>query len=86
MSFFKRTNWVLVLLVSLLVDIILVFLDLYIYDLKYHTINYIYKNYMDDYLKSTLPFIPFSLVTWEIVRIIKRWIETNEKKQSNSIF
>ena len=66
MGFFKRTNWIYVLLVSLLIEIFLVIV-LYIFDY-----NPTYNTFI-----STLKFIPFSLVTWGIVRVIKRWIETN---------
>ena len=72
MGFFKRTNWITVIVISIFVEIFFV-TCLYIYDYNpnFHT-------FID-----TLPFIPFSLVTWLIVRGIKRWIEKNEKNQSN---
>ena len=77
MGFFKRTSWISVLLVSILVEIFLMVTGLYIYDYnpKYDTFTDIIKNSYDFYLEFTLPFIPFSLVTWLIVRGVKKWIE-----------
>ena len=85
LGFFKRTNWISVLLISLLTEIFLVLLKLYIYDYnpKYDTFVDLIKNSYDFYLEFTLPYIPFSLVTWLIVRGIKRWIENNEKNRLN---
>ncbi|OEF99694.1 hypothetical protein BHF71_07645 [Vulcanibacillus modesticaldus] len=71
--FFYKINWILVMVISILAELSLVVLDIYIYELKLKSINYVIEHELDNYFFDFIvPAITISILTLLLARKIKK--------------